>query len=116
MKVMKFGGSVLRTHEDIERAVELIKADSDEKVVVVSALNGITDEINAFLDTLDRGGAQPRVAADRIREHHFSVLTDTGYEGAVCIEVEDRAFEGSLETRKQSLKIARDVLRPFFGK
>src|SRR5262245_55606759 len=29
----------------------------------------------------------------------FSVLTDTGYQGPVCIEVEDRAYEGSLEDR-----------------
>ncbi|MCA9030635.1 MAG: sugar phosphate isomerase/epimerase, partial [Planctomycetaceae bacterium] len=29
----------------------------------------------------------------------FSVLTDTGYIGPVCVEVEDRAYEGSLERR-----------------
>ncbi len=33
----------------------------------------------------------------------FSVLTDTGYRGPVCIEVEDRAYEDSLESRKASL-------------
>jgi len=33
----------------------------------------------------------------------FSVLTDTGYEGPVCIEVEDRAYEGPLEKREMSL-------------
>jgi sugar phosphate isomerase/epimerase len=33
----------------------------------------------------------------------FSVLTETGYSGGVCIEVEDRAYEGSLELRKASL-------------
>lgn len=33
----------------------------------------------------------------------FSVLTDTGYDGPVCIEVEDRAYEGSVEKRKASL-------------
>ena len=32
----------------------------------------------------------------------FSALTDAGYKGPVCIEVEDRAFEGSLEDRKRS--------------
>ncbi len=30
----------------------------------------------------------------------LSALTDVGYDGAVCIEVEDRADEGSLESRK----------------
>ena len=29
----------------------------------------------------------------------FSALTDAGYQGAVCIEVEDRAFEGSVADR-----------------
>ncbi|MCU0918315.1 MAG: sugar phosphate isomerase/epimerase, partial [Planctomycetes bacterium] len=34
----------------------------------------------------------------------FSVLSDIGYDGPVCVEVEDRAYEGSLETRKAALR------------
>jgi hypothetical protein len=30
----------------------------------------------------------------------FSALTDIGYDGSACVEVEERAFEGSLEMRK----------------
>lgn len=33
----------------------------------------------------------------------FGALTDAGYNGPICIEVEDRAYEGSLEDRKRSL-------------
>jgi sugar phosphate isomerase/epimerase len=33
----------------------------------------------------------------------FAALTDVGYNGPVCIEVEDRAYEGSLEDRKRSV-------------
>lgn len=43
----------------------------------------------------------------------FSALTDAGYQGAVCIEVEDRAYEGSLELRKQSLRQSGRYLRQF---
>lgn len=43
----------------------------------------------------------------------FSILTDTGYDGAVCVEVEDRAFEGSLEDRKASLEQSHTYLRNF---
>jgi sugar phosphate isomerase/epimerase len=32
----------------------------------------------------------------------FSVLGDSGYVGPVCIEVEDRAYEGSLRMRKEA--------------
>ncbi len=43
----------------------------------------------------------------------FSALTDAGYDGPVCIEVEDRAFEGSVERRKASLIQSGRYLRPF---
>jgi len=43
----------------------------------------------------------------------ISVLTDAGYDGPVCIEVEDRAYEGSLAKRKTSLRQSRDYLKQF---
>lgn len=44
---------------------------------------------------------------------YFSALSDVGYDGPVCIEVEDRAFEGSLEDRKRSLRQSRKFLEQF---
>lgn len=43
----------------------------------------------------------------------FAALTDVGYTGPVCIEVEDRAFEGALEDRKRSLIQSGRYLRNF---
>lgn len=43
----------------------------------------------------------------------FSVLADTSYNGPVCVEVEDRAYEGSLENRKASLVQSYRYLRNF---
>jgi sugar phosphate isomerase/epimerase len=43
----------------------------------------------------------------------FSVLGDAGYRGPVCVEVEDRAYEASLETRLQALRQSHDYLRNF---
>jgi sugar phosphate isomerase/epimerase len=45
----------------------------------------------------------------------FSVLTDSGYDGPICIEVEDRAYEGSLERRKESLVQSGRYLRQFMA-
>jgi len=39
-----------------------------------------------------------------------AALTDAGYRGPVCVEGEDRAFEGSLEDRKRSLRQSRRFL------
>ena len=44
-----------------------------------------------------------------------SALTDIGYRGAVSVEVEDDSFRDTLEDRKQSLRISRNVLRPLIG-
>jgi len=43
----------------------------------------------------------------------FSALTDIGYKGASCVEVEDRAYEGSLAKRKQSLVQSLGYVRQF---
>ncbi len=45
----------------------------------------------------------------------FSVLSDTGYEGSVCVEVEDRAYEATLETRQRALRQSHLFLRQFIG-
>jgi sugar phosphate isomerase/epimerase len=42
-----------------------------------------------------------------------SVLGEVGYAGPVCIEVEDRAFEGSLQSRQAALHQSATYLRNF---
>ncbi len=43
----------------------------------------------------------------------FSVLGDAGYRGPVCLEVEDRAYEGSPEARRAALRQGVTYLRNF---
>lgn len=45
----------------------------------------------------------------------LGALADAGYDGHVAVEVEDRAFEGSIERRKESLVISRRHLIQFLG-
>lgn len=45
----------------------------------------------------------------------FSVLSDVGYRGPVCVEVEDRAYERSLAARKASLVQSLTYLKNFVG-
>ena len=44
------------------------------------------------------------------------LLYEDGYRGPVCVEVEDRAFEGSETDVEAALKISAGVLRPYFPK
>ena len=42
-------------------------------------------------------------------------LLEVGYNGPVCIEVEDDTFGKTLEGRQRALRISRNVLKPFFS-
>ncbi len=43
----------------------------------------------------------------------FSALSDAGYQGAVCIEVEDRTYEGALQDRQRALRQSKRFLEQF---
>lgn len=45
----------------------------------------------------------------------FSVLSSTGYDGPVCVEVEDRAYEGSKKKRIAALKQSYTYLKQFMA-
>lgn len=45
----------------------------------------------------------------------FAALTNTGYDGPVCVEVEDRSYETSLEGRRRALRQSALYLRQFMG-
>ncbi len=45
----------------------------------------------------------------------MSVLSDAGYDGPVCVEVEDRAYEKTLKSRQQALRQSARYLRQFMG-
>jgi sugar phosphate isomerase/epimerase len=44
----------------------------------------------------------------------FSRLMETSYRGPVCIEVEDDTFGKTLEGRKHAIRVAGNILRPYF--
>ena len=45
----------------------------------------------------------------------ISVLNETGYQGPVCVEVEDRAYEDTLESRKAALRQSATFLRNYIA-
>ena len=44
---------------------------------------------------------------------YVSALTDIGFDGCTCIEVEDKAFEGSREKVLDSLRLGKRYLEQF---
>ena len=46
---------------------------------------------------------------------YMGELTRIGFDGPLCIEVEDDTFGKTLEGRMKAVRVARNVLSPFFG-
>jgi sugar phosphate isomerase/epimerase len=46
----------------------------------------------------------------------FTALKNVGYDGPVCVELEDRSFEGSLASRQAGLRESLSFLSPFLSK
>jgi sugar phosphate isomerase/epimerase len=59
---------------------------------------------------------QPRIPGyGEIDWNHFlGCLMETSYRGPICIEVEDDTFGRSLEGRQHAVRVAGNVLRPFW--
>ncbi len=73
------------------------------------------DEVGVFAHPLE--WHQPRIPG--YGEIHWGAfvgsLMGTSYRGPVCIEVEDDTFGRDLEGRQRALRVARNVLEPYFG-
>ncbi len=96
MKIMKFGGTSVGKPERMRQVSQLITADSETKIVVLSALSGTTNalvEIGHAISTGDRIKAKDLI--DRLEAHYASFVT-------------------SLVTKEKSLAKAKAILAEHF--
>lgn len=70
------------------------------------------NDIGSLSLPMERSAAKIPGLGDVNWGRFIGALSDVGYDGPVCVEVEDHAFEGSVERRLQSLRISYNVLRP----
>lgn len=73
------------------------------------------NQVGAFAHPLE--WHQPRIPGyGEIDWARFmAALMEIGYDGPVCIEVEDDTFGRTPDGRQRALRVARNVLAPFFG-
>ena len=99
-------------HVDYVRAVR----DFSKRIVHVHAKDTRIDADQLYAQgVLGLGWHTPKLPGlgDVNWGQFFSALTDAGYHGAVCIEVEDRAYEATLEDRKRALRQSKRFLEQF---
>lgn len=73
------------------------------------------DDVGSLVLPMERSTAKIPGLGEIDWGRWIGALSDAGYNGPVCVEVEDEAFTHSLEGRKRSLRISRNVLQPLIG-
>jgi sugar phosphate isomerase/epimerase len=88
-----------RLHHIHLKDVKIRKDDLDRVGIMANPLEYHTPKLPGYGDVRWR--------------HFFAALTEVGYRGPTCIEVEDRAFEYSEGDVRDSILISRNYLRQF---
>ena len=70
------------------------------------------DDVGSLVVPMERSTAKIPGLGDIDWGKWVGALTDVGYQGPVCVEVEDEAFTQDLDARIRSLQISYNVLRP----
>ena len=85
MKIMKFGGTSVGKPERMHQVAELITADNESKIVVLSALSGTT---NALVEISNAMGGGNKAEAKRkidLLENHYQEFVSELVKTEVCI-------------------------------
>jgi len=96
MKVLKFGGSSLKSGEGIRRVCKIIANDDELKVVVVSAISGVTEELITFVSQM-RKEDEVETFIKNMEEKHLALLNDSVKNEAVrkaaCAKMKEKLLK-----------------------
>ncbi len=76
MKVLKFGGTSVGTAGNIRKVKEIVKEQEDDLLVVVSAIGGITDDIQRAAGMAESGDEHFHEVLSTIRERHYTICRE----------------------------------------
>jgi len=71
LKVIKFGGTSVATSKSLKKVFSIIENEKDTSIIVVSALGGITDLLNDFINSKGKSSID---YLQQIEERHLEVI------------------------------------------
>ena len=106
MKVMKFGGTSVGSPESLQLVKKIIEKETDPVIVVVSALDGITDRLLLAADFALNNNPAYKTLLEELIERHRNVIskTITSYE----------AKEETTQKAEQLFEELQNILRGVF--
>ena len=76
MKVLKFGGTSVGTAESLQQVKHIVEGCDGKRIVVVSALGGVTDALLQASALAEAGDPAYRNALEAIADRHFTLIDE----------------------------------------
>ena len=76
MKILKFGGTSVGTPASIRQVIDIVRADSTARGVVVSAMQSVTDQLLKLAAVAARGDSDWRHGVDELRTRHLAAANE----------------------------------------
>jgi aspartate kinase len=109
--VMKFGGTSVQDAEAVSRVVQVVAGERRPRLVVVSALAGVTDTLLEVARLAERGeatAARSAVRALRLRHEEMTTLVRQAERRAELLKALDAVF-AEVEAVATALAVVREV-------
>ena len=75
MKILKFGGTSLGSIENLNKVKNILKNDYDQKIVVCSAMSGVTDQLVSLSENIKlKNTEQIALQLYKLKEKHIDVI------------------------------------------
>lgn len=111
MKIMKFGGTSVGSVDSIQRVKQIVEAEKEPVIVVVSALGGITDQLIRTATMATRGDIAYESEFNKMVRRHEDLIQQVISSGSTKRTLEKRihALLDELKDIYQGLYLLKDI-------
>lgn len=89
MKVLKFGGSILKNSRGFKEVAEIIKNEDEKKVVILSGICGVTDTIQRYLNYNKIDEITIKGLIKHLKRLHFKIASESITDTAIQKKVQN---------------------------
>lgn len=108
MKVLKFGGTSVGSAENMKKLKEIVLGQSSNTIVVVSALNEITDLILIAANTASTGTTNYHTQLEVIKKRHYDLIKELFLDDSSIVPIVDELIN-ELEQILTGIALIREL-------